>query len=223
VTSLIHVSFRRFGVVAILVVLTQCLLLPSGQQGPEKQKEGSSVNWDLVKQAMDAYESSPSKETARCLLAVIPEERAVSQIGNRKAVVIALINSIPIEKAIISGDALLAETAFRLLGYMQGGVVDEELRIMLGRFLTKRPEAFLRLLKNYHDLFATERDYPIDMTEILEIVPDITSKEESRLRKREETRLFTERIKALESVEDPELTDLRDACIRVIRAIINKL
>ncbi|OGD15988.1 MAG: hypothetical protein A2W20_07640 [Candidatus Aminicenantes bacterium RBG_16_66_30] len=172
---------------------------------------------------MDAYESSPSKETARCLLAVIPEERAVSQIGNRKAVVIALINSIPIEKAIISGDALLAETAFRLLGYMQGGVVDEELRIMLGRFLTKRPEAFLRLLKNYHDLFATERDYPIDMTEILEIVPDITSKEESRLRKREETRLFTERIKALESVEDPELTDLRDACIRVIRAIINKL
>lgn len=222
-TSLIHVSFRRFGVVAILVVLTQCLLLPSGQQGPEKQKEGSSVNWDLVKQAMDAYESSPSKETARCLLAVIPEERAVSQIGNRKAVVIALINSIPIEKAIISGDALLAETAFRLLGYMQGGVVDEELRIMLGRFLTKRPEAFLRLLKNYHDLFATERDYPIDMTEILEIVPDITSKEESRLRKREETRLFTERIKALESVEDPELTDLRDACIRVIRAIINKL
>ena len=222
-TSLIHVSFRRFGVVAILVVLTQCLLLPSGQQVPEKQKEGSSVNWDLVKQAMDAYESSPSKETARCLLAVIPEERAVSQIGNRKAVVIALINSIPIEKAIISGDALLAETAFRLLGYMQGGVVDEELRIMLGRFLTKRPEAFLRLLKNYHDLFATERDYPIDMTEILEIVPDITSKEESRLRKREETRLFTERIKALESVEDPELTDLRDACIRVIRAIINKL
>jgi len=94
---------------------------------------------------------------------------------------------------------------------------------MLGRFLTKKPEIFLRLLKKYQSLFATERNYPIDMTEILDIVPDITSKEDSRLRKKEETRLFTERIKTLESVEDPELTVIRDACIRVIRTIINKL
>jgi hypothetical protein len=199
------------------------LPLVSKQQAPEKQQEGSSVNWDLVKEALVAYEVRPSEETARCLLAAIPEKRAVSQIGDRKAVAIALIESISFEKAIISGDALLAETAFRLLGYMQGGLVDEELRKMLGRFLTKKPEDFLRLLKEYQSLFVMERNYPIDMTEILDIVPDITSKEDSRIRKKEETRLFMERIKALESVEDPELTGLRDACIRVIRAIINKL
>jgi len=221
--SLRHAYIGRFWSAAILVVLAQCLPLVSMQQAPGKQQEGSAVNWDLVRQALVAYEASPSEENARCLLAVIPEKRAVLEIGKREAVAFALIESIPFEKSIISGDVLLAETAFRLLGYMQGGVVDEELRIMLGRFLTKKPEIFLRLLKKYQSLFATERNYPIDMTEILDIVPDITSKEDSRLRKKEETRLFTERIKTLESVEDPELTVIRDACIRVIRTIINKL
>ena len=61
------------------------------------------------------------------------------------------------------------------------------------------------------------------MTEILDMVPDVTS-EEDRLRSNAlRKRLYTERLEALRKVDDPELNNLRDTCIRVIEAIINKL
>lgn len=218
-----HAFVKREWRLTLFIFIALCLFLGGRRQEQEKQNEQECINWDEVKQALDIYESCPSEENARRLLATIPEKAAAREFGNGESVGLAFINCVPFMKAVITGDALLTETAFRLFGYMRGGVVEEELRIMLGRFLTKNPAIFLRLLKKYLHLFASERDYPVTMTEILEIVPDITSKEDSRRRKIEEIRLYTERIKALERVEDPELTELKDACIRVIKAIINKL
>jgi hypothetical protein len=145
------------------------------------------------------------------------------ELGNREFAAGAIADSLMFDRAVVAGDELLAEAAFRLFGHIGGGAVDEELRIMLGRFLTKKPEAFLKLLRKYRHLFPTERDYPVTMTEILEIVPDITSDEDELLMIKESVRLYTERIKALERVEDPELMELRDACIRVIRTIIAEI
>ncbi len=221
--SLKRVVFRRSWGAVILIIVAQWLPLAGAMQDPENRREAKSVNWEAVKQALEAYESFPSEESAKSLLAEIPEKAMGYQRGRREIVSFALIESIQFEKAVSAGDPLLAEAAFRLLGHMRGGVAEEELRIMLGRFLTKKPEVFLILLNKYLHIFASERDYPINMTEILEIVPDITSSEDSRLRTKEETRLYTERIKALQSVKHQELKELRDACIRVIRAIINEL
>lgn len=213
---------RRWGLIFFLIFAHGSVLAGS-QNEQENRREGGSVNWDEVKQALDAYEACPNEESARRLLATIPEKPAVCQLGKREAAVLAFLNSVPFEKAVVAGDKPLAETAFKLLGYMRGGVVDEELRIMLGRFLTKEPATFLELLKRYNHLFPSEGDYPVDMTEILEIVPDITSEEDGRRRNKESLRLYTERIKALERVKEPGLIELRDACIRIIQTIIVRI
>lgn len=206
-----------------LMIFAQCSVLASNQYGQEKRRKGECVNWDEVKRALVAYESCPSEDSARCLLATIPEKPAVYQLGNCEATAMAFLNSVLFEKAVISGDKLLAEIAFKLLGYIGGGAIDEELRIMLGRFLTREPATFLELLKKYIHLFPSERDYPINMTEILEIVPDITSEDDGRRQKKESVRLYTERIKALESVRESGLIELRDACIRMIKKIIARI
>jgi hypothetical protein len=203
-----------------IVTFVQCLVLVSSQYEYEKGEIGRYINWDEVKKALETYESHPDKESAGQLLAAIPDKPAVCQLGNREAAAFAILNSVPFEKAVVAGDKLIAESAFRLLEYMKGGAVNAELRIMLGRFLTREPATFLELLNKYSYQFSTSRDYPVDMTEILDIVPEVTSKEDWRRYKRENMRLYTERLKALESVKNPELIELRDACIQVIQAVM---
>lgn len=204
----------------VCFLITQCLFLAENQKGQEKLKGAEFINWDEVKKALDIYKSCPSEDSAMRLLAVIPEAPASHERGEKKKVTYTLLEGVPFEKEVVAGNEILAETAFRLLGYFMGGAISEELTIMLGRFSTRNPSVFLKLLQKYLYMFPSERDYPVNMTEIQEIVPDITSDKDLIRKKRELLRIYNERIKALEGVEDPELTELRDACIRVIRKII---
>ncbi len=212
-------EIRKYGFF-LLVILAQCTILFGGWQGIETHGQELIINWDKLKELLKVYESCPNEENAQRLLDMIPENLASRQLGNISYFVLAFFESLNFEKAVIAGDDRLAEVAFRLLGYFGGGAVDEELRIMLGRFLTKKPAQFLRLLKKYEHMFSSESEYPVNMTEILDIVPDITSEEDLIHMKKEEMRLYMERIKALESVTDPELIEMRDACIRVIKGIL---
>lgn len=212
----------KWGSIFFIFIL-QCVFLTGSLQEQGKLAEDVCINWDEVKEAFEAYESCPKEENARRLLETIPEKPATAQMGTRKTAVMAILDCIPFYSGIVAGDELLAEAAFRLFNYVSGGALSEELEIELGRFLTRKPETFLKLLKKYKHLFPTDRDYPVTMTEILEIVPDITSDEDELLMIKESVRLYTERINALERVEDPELVELRDACIRVIRTIIAEI
>ena len=214
---------RRTSLFILFVLVTQFAFLAGSQEKQQEPGEEVYINWDEVKKAFDAYRSCSSDENARRLLETIPEKPATRELGNSEAAVMAILDCIPFYSMICAGDEVLAEAAFRLFKYVSGGAIEEELTIELGRFLTKNPEAFLKLLKKYRHLFPAERNYPVTMTEILEIVPDITSDEDWHRRKIEEARLYTERLKALERVEDPELIELRDACIRVIRTIIARI
>jgi hypothetical protein len=212
-------SKSKWGLIFFIFIL-QCVFLTGGLQEQKKLTGDVYIDWDEVKKAFAAYESCPSEESARWLLATIPEQPAVRELGDSETAALVILDSIVFDRAIVAGDEVLAEAAFRLFYYMSGGAVDEELTIMLGRFLVRKPEAFLKLLKKYRHLFPTERDYPVTMTEIQEIVPDITSDEDELLMNKELIRLYTERVKALEKVEDPELVELRDACFRVIVTIL---
>ena len=205
------------------MIFAQCSILAGSEREQVQQGGGEYIDWNNVKQALDIYESCPNEENAKRLLATIPKGPAARQLGNRDAAGIAFLESVPFEKAVIAGDENLAEAAFRMLGYVSGGALDEELRIMLGRLLAKKPALFLILLHKYRHLFPSEGDYPVTMTEIMEIVPDIESEDDARRRDREEIRLYSERIKALASVKDPELIETRDACIRVVQAIIMRI
>jgi len=207
----------------VIVFVFLGALLTANRSMSQLQTEKGSIDWDSVKKALKAYESCPCEENARRLLATVPELPGGVQMGDRKTASFALLESVLFTDTIVAGDETLAETAFRLLGYLKGGAIDEEITISLSRFLIKKPRAFLRLLNKYEFLFSSEEEYPITMTEILDMVPDVTS-EEDRLRSNAvRKRLYTERLEALRKVDDPELNNLRDTCIRVIEAIINKL
>lgn len=207
----------------VIVFVFLGALLTANRSLSQLQTEKGPIDWDNVKKALKAYESCPCEENARRLLATVPELPGAVQMGDRKAASLALLQSVLFTDTIVAGDETLAETAFRLLGYLRGGAIDEEITISLSRFLIKKPLTFLRLLKKYEFLFSSEEEYPITMTEILDMVPDVSS-EEDRLRSNAvRKRLFTERLEALRKVDDPELNNLRDTCIRVIEAIIDRL
>ncbi len=214
---------RRLGS-AFLIMLVQCSLLAGGRAERLMGQTEVTINWDEVTLALKAYESRPSEENVKRLLATVPEQPASVQLGNKNAAAKTILENIRLHDAISAGDEGLAEFAIRMLdyNYMRGGAVDEELCIALGIFLTKKPEAFLRLLKKHLHLFPSERDYPVTMTEILDIVPDVTSDEDLQKMNAESRRLYMRRIRALKTVEVPELRELRDACIRVIEDIINR-
>jgi len=194
-----------------------------GIEAEQESQIEEAINWDEVKRASDTFESCPTEENAQRLLSTITERPSVQQLGNREAAFLSLLENGSFYKAVNAGDELLAESAFRLFGFFGGGALDEELRIALGRFLTKKPVTFLELLKKYLHLFPSAKEYPVTMTEIQEIIPDIKSDEDWVRGKRVLTALYIERIKALESVEEPGLMELRDICIRVIREIISRL
>jgi len=207
----------------VILLVTLGALLTANRPLAQSQTEKGPINWDNVKKALKVYEFCPCEENTRRLLATVPELPGAVQMGDRKTASLALLESAVFTDTIIAGDETLAETAFRLLGYLRGGAIDEEITIALSRILIKKPWAFLRLLKKYEFLFSSEEEYPITMTEILDIVPDISS-EEDRLRSNTvRRRLYSERLEALRKVDDPELNNLRDACIRVLEAIIDKM
>jgi hypothetical protein len=206
----------------VIVFVVLCALQTASRPMPRLPTENRFINWDNIKEALEAYESCPCEENAKLLLATVPELPGADQIGNRKSAVLALLESVLFTDKIVAGDESLAETAFRLLGYLRGGAIDEEIRISLSRFLIKKPEAFLRLLKKYEYLFSSEEEYPITMTEILDIVPDVDSEADRLRMNAARKRLYTERLEALKKVDDPELKKLRDTCILVIEAIIKK-
>ena len=213
---------RRWGLI-FFVIFAQCYVLAGSEREQVQQGGGEHIDWSNVKQALEIYESCPNEENAKRLLATIPKRPAAHELGNRDAAGMAFLESVPFKKAVIAGDENLAEAAFRMFGYVSGGALDEELTIMLGRLLAKKPALFLILLRKYRHLFPSEGDYPVTMTEIMEIVPDIESEDDACRRDREEIRLYSARIKALESVKDPELIEIRDACIRVVQAIIMRI
>lgn len=211
-----------FGGMLLLLLITRSSLSALGGQEPTNQLGNDFVNWETVKQALAVYGSRPTKENGWNLLGVIPKPPVACQYGNREAAGLAILESSALNKEVVAGDPVLAEAAFRLLGYMGGGAVDEELRIMLGRFLVTDPDEFLRLLKRYEYLFASEREYPVNMTEIQEIVPDVSTEDDLRRLNGEEVRLYMKRIRALETVKDSELMQVRDACLRVIKGLIKR-
>ncbi len=201
----------------LFFILAQSIGLAGAQHELANARGQEYVNWDKIMLDLRTYELCPSEENAKRLLGRIPPIPPIHELGEKELAGLAIINSDRFWKALIDGDEILAEGTFRLLGQMKGGVIEEELTIMLGRFLIIKPTVFLRLLRKYSHLFPSERDYPVTMTEIMEIVPNIVSHDDVLLRKKEETRLFKERIRALESVKDPELIGLRDACVRIIK------
>lgn len=179
------------------------------------------IDWDKLLVAFKAIEENPSLNNRIKFLSLIPEKYTDNQIGNIEKFLMAINASEKHEKLLCEGDIYIVEATFRLMAYVEPGAYYEDLFISLGKLATDRPRLFLQMLNKYEENFKYE--YPVTMTEILDIVPDIITKEDAERQRKEELKLYEKRIKALESVTDPGLLRVRDRCIKEIKEIIERL
>jgi len=209
-------------IIIILLALTFLFLAELSYAGqPNSVVQARSINWDELFQALKTVEKSPSDDSIKAFLDKIPEQFTEDQAGDEDKFLEAIDGSEVFEDLLVKGNPFMAEAAFRLMAFILPGAFYEDFFIRLGKLATGHPRLFLQMLKRYKSNF--EYEYPVTMTEILDIVPDIVTEEDWVRRNREELRLYEERLKALKSVTDPELIGIRDECIKVIEEIIKEI
>lgn len=182
------------------------------------------LDWDRLKAAVMKFDSHPNEINAKKILNLIPEKIPAEEMGDSERALTYIIDESPkFLKGVKTGYDYLAEAAFRLYFIVLPGDALEELHISLSCMLVKKPRLYLQLLKNYAPQFPSYLEYPLDMTEILEIVPDIITEEDWKKRNIEELKLYEARLKALQSVTDKELLEIRDKCINRIKKNIEEI
>ena len=202
-----------------IILLVSFLMISEGIANLTADQE--KINWDKLFMALKGIEEDASRKNIFSFLSLIPEQYTQNQVGDERKFLDAIDSSKIFEQLLVNGDPLIAESAFRLMAFILPGAYYEDFFIMLGKLATNYPKLFLEMLNKYKNNF--EYEYPVTMTEILDIVPDVVTEEDSRRRYLEELRLYEKRLQALSSVTDEELTEVRDRCIKEIEKIIMDL
>lgn len=166
-----------------------------------------SINWDKVKDAVNRYNSDPCDENAKLLLDSVPKILTQNETGNRQDAVIAIMQSRTFYRNVLAGVKYLPETVFRLLHFTDGASL-EDMMDLIQQMATKQPELYLRLLLEYegraakHLLFGMEEVWGVPINQI-----DI----------------YNNRIFALKTVTAPELSWIRDECIKLLENEIKRI
>lgn len=167
---------------------------------------GEVVDWKGIEQAYSEYIEYPSDENARKVRDLLPAAGHVEYTGEqleRAAIEFIYSNIRMLERQIISRDRDAVKLGFRLITIADGGF-REDLYIMLGQLIRIDPEMFLRELKEAEELVGR-------LEWLVRIYGDIY------VDRFDAKRLETERRKrALKSVSDPALKDIRDRCINAL-------
>ncbi|NLH75538.1 MAG: hypothetical protein GX465_00680 [Acidobacteria bacterium] len=171
----------------------------------------TGIDWNKVQEAFKSYINDPSIIHGHELVRVLPTTRHV--LGEMEAAykdrlaTLSLIFAADCFSQFIErvrgGDRYAIEAAFRIFNFTDGGA-SEEIMIILGDSLRENPLDFLIVAKKHKKLSNSE-DYlaPAIMTRY-EVGSDL---ETSELRLR---------LKALESVDEPGLFEVRRALIEEI-------
>jgi hypothetical protein len=186
------------------------------------QIEEIKAFWANAYKVAEAYFSHPSPENAEKLYMALPDKRLPSldfkgyvQLGN-------LIfdfgsNFSILEKNMEEGDPHAVDVGFRLIN-ISDGAAGEVLVHALGEILPKHPRLFLQKLLVHR--FKAEPSVFRLLGEILNPVAwwEIPEDDINQVKYKEllNTRLAL-RIKALESVDDPDLKEIRDLCLAKLR------
>ena len=211
------------GTIILVIFILICLLIFS-LDGITSELDEKVLDWDKLRDAIKGYDVNPTEDNAKAILEIIPEEMPEKEYGNIDRALDYIIDESPrFLKHVVSGNSYLAEAAFRLYFIVLPGHVSEELHISLSRMLVKKPALYLSLLKKYKSQFPSYLEYPLLMTEILEIVPDINNEEDEKKMDLTEIALYKERIRALETVDNEEYLALKKECINILQAEIDKL
>lgn len=159
----------------------------------------SSVDTSLLRNAFIKYKENPTEINALAVYNVLPEKGHV-KLGNKGSnIVDEIMADFPIlENQVNQEKRNSVKLAFRLFT-ISDGFFTESLQILLGNLIQKNPEMFLQELKLHQHLC---HELPI-----LNFGPKFVDKFDEHSKEAER------RIKALQTVNSPDLINLRDRCI----------
>lgn len=172
------------------------------------------LDWDKLRAAVKRYDLKPNEDNARAILDLIPEKMPDKQVGDdERALEYMLDNSPMFTKQVRSGNEYLAEAAFRLYFIVLPGGALSDLELMLCKMLEKKPELYLRLLKKYKPQFPSDLEYPLFI-----FGPELVDAPDEQYRQ-----VYRNRIKALETVTNTELEELKEECIKLLNKELERI
>lgn len=173
------------------------------------QEREAKIDWERIKRAGETYFACPSSENALKLYLSLPEEDIINY-GDEGIKIIEFIsdnkNLDILEKHILESDRNAVKAAFRLFNISDGWFA-HRLDKALGDLIRINTKLFLEELKNHRNItFVIRRGPPV-----YPLGDEYVDRFEAR---KSEIKL---RIKALESIEDKDLIEIRDECIKKLK------
>lgn len=175
----------------------------------EKNDFDSEIDWERLYVAWEGYINYPNADNALRVYRLLPNEQYIrhgEMTENGKKCWYAIANNIEIlEHQVISGDRAAVQLAFKFK-VIADGAFSESLNIMLGKLIRINPKMFLEELKRHYSLISG----------INFILRNSSNIYVDRL----EAYLYEiqQRIKAIESITDPALEEIKTECLRVLNA-----
>ncbi|MGB8957563.1 MAG: hypothetical protein WCC00_00990 [Candidatus Aminicenantales bacterium] len=188
--------------IAIALVLLGCGLF--GQE--------QSSDWDTLEMAARTYFNYPSTENARLFYLGLQKPLRANMDRSNKLFDFVFKNLYVLARQIHEGDRNAVKLGFWLYNY-SSGLYTMELDAMMADSIRSHPQLFLEELKASPNAQQIKRlGYPLCESRI-------NSSDDQGAEHRYELEM---RIKALESVTNDELVDLRDICLREIRNCLDR-
>jgi hypothetical protein len=188
--------------------------LPGSYQSAANNTE-EIVDWGKIKSSFDAYLEYPSPENAKAFSDTLPTDYVkVDTETARKVVhyIYTFRNYAILENEIWAGDRYSTEAAFRLLNVADGDFA-KNLNMTLGALVRINPRLFLEVLYEYKELWLFKyKWYPVYGVGV-----GYVDRTKARIYQ------YRMRIKALESVKDPEYSEIINACVRQLNEAIRDL
>lgn len=196
-------------------------------KGAAGQIQAQKIFWQTAYKAAEAYFSQPSPENAARFYRLLPDRRLPGldfkgQVRLSNFIYNSHLSDL-IKKA-AAGDPYALDICFRLIN-ISDGAFGEDLVYGLGTVIPGHPRLFLEKLLANQD--KTEPPilelldgilHPVGWWEIPENDPDHVVKYKELRNARLDVR-----IKALKSVQDPHLKDLRDRCVLILEKMRNEI
>jgi hypothetical protein len=203
---------------SVQIILTLLFLLISSL--PAQQKRTQIIKWEEIGKSFEAYYESPSAANAEKVLAVLPREfdnltANLDRWGDTLEYIWQGTTFNVLKNQILKGDGLAIRISFRTL-IISDGAFAESLCGLISESIRPNPLGYLEEATAFRK-YAPEMDFIILDT----VLPEFYGSPEEDPKGFEEFKKeVQERVWALETVNKPDLVELRDRCIsRLIREI----
>lgn len=186
----------HLALILILILYEIVFLLNAQNQNDEK------IDWEKIKEVATAYFNYPSSENALKFYLTLPERGPVLR-GDVVDFIFKYENFRMLEKQVYASDPNAVKVAFRIIN-ISDGYYTEITETALGNLIRINPRLFLQELNSHKNIRPIE-DSAVTM--VGEIFADRFKAQKLEIELR---------IRALETVKNDNLIEIRDQCIKIL-------